>query len=65
MGLCEKPGLQEYNPQSIPELKDEIIRVIGEIEPKLCQSVIENFNKRVDVCGAARGGLLADIVFRV
>jgi len=60
-----KSQVYKNNPQSIPELKDEIIRVIGEIEPQLCQNVIENFNKRVDVCGAARGGHLADIVFRV
>ena len=64
-----KSQVYKNNPQSIPELKDEIIREIepqiGEIEPQLCQNVIENFNKRVDVCGAARGGHLADIVFRV
>jgi len=43
----------------IPELK-EIIRVIGEIEPQLYQHVIENFDKRVDIC---RGGHLADVIF--
>lgn len=39
---------QDYknNPQSIPVLKDEIIRVINELELKLCQNYIENFNKR-------------------
>jgi len=35
-------------------------------EPQLCQNV-QNFDKRVDVCGAARGDhlLSADIVFRI
>lgn len=37
----------ENNPQSISELKEEIISVISEIEPKLCQNVIENFNRRM------------------
>ena len=43
------------NPQSISELKDEIFGVI--------KNVIENFNKRVDLCRAARGGHLADNIF--
>jgi hypothetical protein len=60
-----KSQVYKNNPQSIPELKDKIIRVIGEIEPQLCQNVIENFNKRVDICGAARGGHLEDIIFRI
>jgi len=51
--------------QSIPELKNKIIRVIGEIEPQLCQNVVQSFYKRVDICGAARGNHLADIVFCV
>lgn len=34
--------------QSIPELKDAIIHVIGEIEPHLCQNAVENMNKRVN-----------------
>jgi len=33
-------------------------------EPQLYQNVVQNFDKRMDVCGAARDHL-ADIVFRV
>lgn len=33
-------------------MKNEIISVISEIEPQLCQSIMENFNKRVNVCTA-------------
>ena len=33
-------------PQTIPELKAEIGRVVGETEPQLCGNVIENFVKR-------------------
>lgn len=58
-----KSQVYKNNPHSINKLKDEIIRVIREIEPQLCQRVIENFNKRLDICGNARGGHLADIVF--
>jgi hypothetical protein len=50
-------------PQTIPELKAEIRRVIGEIEPQLCGIVIENFGKRARVCQQSHGGHLSDIVF--
>jgi hypothetical protein len=33
-------------PQTVPEFKAEIRRVIGETEPQLCGSVIESFVKR-------------------
>jgi len=41
LGLREKLSIS--NPQSIPKLKNEII---GEMEPQLCQHIIENFDKR-------------------
>jgi hypothetical protein len=50
-------------PQTIPELKAEIRRVIGEIEPQLCGNVIENFVKTIRVCQQSGGGHLSDIVF--
>lgn len=34
----------KINSQSITELQDEIIDLIGETEPELCKNVIENFN---------------------
>jgi hypothetical protein len=43
-------------PQTIPELKVEIRRVIGETEPQLCGNVIKNFIKRTRVCQQSRGG---------
>ena len=42
-------------PQTVPELKAEIRRVIGEIDPQLCGNVIENFVKSVRVCQQSRG----------
>jgi hypothetical protein len=48
--------------QTIPELKEEIRRVIGEIEPQLCGNVIENFVKRARMCQQSRGGHLSDIM---
>ena len=41
-GVMVKSQVYKNNPQSIPELKDEIIRVVGEIDPQLCQNVIEH-----------------------
>lgn len=41
-----------------------MIRVISEIEFQLCKRVLGNFNEREDVCGAARGGHLADNIVR-
>ncbi|CAK9810854.1 Transposable element Tc3 transposase [Anthophora plagiata] len=51
------------NPQTIPELKEVIGRTITEISPQMCHNVIENFNKRINVCQQGRGGHLSDIVF--
>jgi hypothetical protein len=50
-------------PQTIPQLKAEIGRVTGEIEPQLCENVVQNFVKRGRVCQQSRGGHLSDIVF--
>jgi hypothetical protein len=49
--------------KTIPELKAEILCVIGEIEPQLCGNIIENFVKRTRVCQQSHGGHLLDIVF--
>ena len=58
-----KSRVYANKPQTIPELKAEIRRVIGEIQPQLCGNVIENFVKRARVCQQSRGGHLLDIVF--
>jgi hypothetical protein len=52
-----KSRVYANKPQTIPELEAEIRRVIGEIEPQLCGTVIENFVKRARVCQQSRGGL--------
>ena len=51
------------NPQTIPELKEEIGRTIKEISPQMCQNVIQKFDKRFNVCKHGRSGHLSDIVF--
>jgi hypothetical protein len=58
-----KSRVYANKPQTVPELKKEIRRVIGEIEPQLCGNVIENFVKRARVCQQSSGGRLSDIVF--
>ncbi|CAH0560385.1 unnamed protein product [Brassicogethes aeneus] len=42
------------NPLTIEALKANIERAIREIEPQLCQNVITNFNKRIDVLANCR-----------
>lgn len=58
-----KSQVYANKPQTIPELKAEIQRVIGEIEPQLCENVIENFMKRTRVCRLSHGGHMPDILF--
>lgn len=53
------------DPQTIDQLKDNIRRVIGDIEPQLCDNVMENFTKRMVACQKSRGGHLPDIVFHI
>ncbi|CAH0550852.1 unnamed protein product [Brassicogethes aeneus] len=53
------------NPLTIEALKANIERAIREIEPQLCQNVITNFNKRIDVCRRTGGGHLNDIIFHL
>ena len=49
--------------QSIQELKVKIRVVIDEIEPKMCENVMENFMKRAWSCKRSRGGHMHDIIF--
>ncbi len=51
-------------PQSIQDLKDGIREVIEDIQPQMCELVMENFMKRIWCCKRSRGGHLADIVFK-
>lgn len=38
---------------------DEIIRITGKIQPQLCLNVVENFNRRMEIYGAARNDVLS------
>ena len=49
--------------QSIQELKEKIRAVIVEIEPQMCENVMENFIKRAWSCKSSRGDHMNDIVF--
>ena len=51
------------SPQSIQELKEKICAVIDELEPKMCENVMDNFIKRAWSCKRSRGGHINDIVF--
>ena len=51
-------------PQTIKELKEKIRAVIDEIEPQMCENVMENFIKRAWSCkGPWLYGHMNDIVF--
>lgn len=53
------------NPQTLEQLKANIREVMAEIEPEMCEKVIENYLKRIESCKKSRGGHLNDIVFHV
>ena len=50
-------------PQLIQELKEKIRAVIDEIEPQMCENIVENFMKRAWSCKRSREGHMNDIVF--
>ncbi|KZC11452.1 hypothetical protein WN55_02626, partial [Dufourea novaeangliae] len=50
-------------PTTTQALKEEIRCCITEIQPQLCQTVIENFVKRTQMCQQNRGGHLPDVLF--
>lgn len=58
-----KDKVYANNPQTIQDLKDGIREVIEDIQPQMCELVMENFMKRIWSCHRSRGGHLADIVF--
>ena len=49
--------------QSIQELKAKIRAVIDEIEPQMCENVMENFIKRTWSCKRTHEDHMSDIVF--
>ena len=50
-------------PRTVTHLKDNITRVIREIEPQLCEKVIENWVTRLHATKRSRVGHLNNIVF--
>ena len=50
-------------PKTIDALQDNIERVIAEIQPDLCEEVIENWVQRIHAMKRSRGGHLNDIIF--
>ena len=50
-------------PQSIQELKEKIRPVMDEIEPQMCENVMENFIKRAWPWKRSREGHINDIVY--
>lgn len=51
-------------PTTIDQLENNIIQTIGEIQPDLCNRVIQNWTSRIESCKRSRGGHLNDIIFK-
>lgn len=60
-----KSQVYENKPRNLAELKQEIRRVLGQLEVAMCDRVMVNFMDRVIACTASRGGHMADILFHV
>ncbi|CAI6366855.1 unnamed protein product [Macrosiphum euphorbiae] len=58
-----KAHVYENKPRTIEELKEEIRRVIGELDPEMCQQVISNFVIRTKACQRSRGVHMPDMIF--
>jgi len=58
-----KSKVYANKPTTTHALKEEIERCINEIQPHLCKTVMENFDKRVRMCQQSRGGHLPDMLF--
>ena len=51
------------NPQTIAELKENILAEVRQIEPDVLNSVMENALQRAIICKQENGGHLKDIIF--
>ncbi|KYM87989.1 hypothetical protein ALC53_03207 [Atta colombica] len=58
-----KSQVYTNKPQTIDALKVNIINVIQQIQPDLCEKVIENWTARIRVTKRSRGGNLSDVIF--
>ncbi|CAK9834549.1 hypothetical protein ANTRET_LOCUS11064 [Anthophora retusa] len=51
-------------PITIDQLENNIVKTIGEIQPDLCNRVMQNWTSRIESCKRSRGGHLNDIIFK-
>jgi len=58
-----KSQVYANKPRTIQQLKAEIIRVIADVTPDICELVIPNFIDRVNACRLSGGGHMPDIIF--
>jgi len=58
-----KVHVYENKPRTIEQLKEEIRRVIGELDAEMCQRVIASFVTRTEACQRSRGGHMSDVIF--
>ncbi|GFW34043.1 uncharacterized protein TNCV_287271 [Trichonephila clavipes] len=52
-------------PQTLYHLKDNIRRVIADIQPHMLEKVIENWTSRLDYIRASRGSDMPEIIFKM
>ena len=50
-------------PLTLEHLRTNIRQVVAEIPPNVCQKVVENYLKRINICNVSRDGHLNDVVF--
>ena len=48
---------------TLEHLKTNICEVMADIQPNMCQKVIDNYFKRINACNTSREGHLNDVVF--
>ena len=58
-----KSQVYTNKPQTIDALKVNITNAIQQIQPDLCEKVIENWTARIRVTKRSRGGHLSDVIF--
>ncbi|CAK9827661.1 hypothetical protein ANTRET_LOCUS5336 [Anthophora retusa] len=58
-----KSKVYANKPTTTHVLKEEIERCINEIQPHLCKTIMENFDKRVRMCQQSRGSHLLDMLY--
>lgn len=58
-----KSQVYANKPRTVQALKENITRVIREIEPGVCERVIAQWSSRMRATQRSRGGHLADIIF--